>query len=216
MTAPLRLIFMGTPDFAVPSLQALLEGPDQVVAVVCQPDRQRGRGKILSPPPVKALAQQHGIPVLQPVKVRHPDVIEEIRALKPDLIVVIAFGQILPKALLEIPGKGCINVHASLLPRYRGAAPLNWCIINGETEEKTFYDIVSKGSARDMRTFDQHLLEMFETGLITEESAMLYASHRSEIKRGLDTIKSSRGERTSSIDDLRMEQEENDPYNRWS
>jgi len=89
-------------------------------------------------------------------------------------------------------------------------------IINGETEEKTFYDIVSKGSARDMRTFDQHLLEMFETGLITEESAMLYASHRSEIKRGLDTIKSSRGERTSSIDDLRMEQEENDPYNRWS
>lgn len=89
-------------------------------------------------------------------------------------------------------------------------------IINGETEEKTFYDIVSKGSARDMRTFDQHLLEMFETGLITDESAMLYASHRSEIKRGLDTIKSSRGERTSSIDDLRMEQEENDPYNRWS
>ena len=89
-------------------------------------------------------------------------------------------------------------------------------IINGETEEKTFYNVVQAGSTRDMRTFDQHLLELFETGLITEESATLYSSHRSEIKRGLDTIKSSRGERTSSIDDLKMEQEEEDPYKRWS
>jgi twitching motility protein PilT len=88
-------------------------------------------------------------------------------------------------------------------------------IINGETEEKTFYNVIKAGSASDMRTFDQHLLELFETGLITEKSAVLYASHRSEIKRGLDTIKSSRGERTSSIDDLRMEQEEIDPYARW-
>ncbi len=89
-------------------------------------------------------------------------------------------------------------------------------ILNGETEEKTFYNVVQAGSTRDMRTFDQHLLELFETGLITEESATLYSSHRSEIKRGLDTIKSSRGERTSSIDDLKMEQEEEDPYKRWS
>ena len=130
----MRIVFMGTPEFACPTLRTLIERGEQVVAVVTQPDRPKGRGQQTLPPPVKLLAQLHGIPVLQPVKVRHPDVIEEIRALKPDLIVVIAFGQILPKALLEIPGKGCINVHASLLPRYRGAAPLNWCIINGERE----------------------------------------------------------------------------------
>ena len=130
----MRIIFMGTPEFACPTLRALIARGEQVVAVVTQPDRPKGRGQQTLPPPVKLLAERHGIPVLQPVKVRHPDAIEEIRALDPDLIVVIAFGQILPKALLEIPRHGCINVHASLLPRYRGAAPLNWCIINGETE----------------------------------------------------------------------------------
>ncbi|GFO61632.1 methionyl-tRNA formyltransferase [Geomonas silvestris] len=130
----LRIVFMGTPQFACPTLKTLIDRGENVVAVVTQPDRPKGRGQQTLPPPVKELAVAHGIPVLQPVKVRHPEAIEEIRALKPDLIVVVAFGQILPKALLDIPGKGCINVHASLLPRYRGAAPLNWCIINGETE----------------------------------------------------------------------------------
>jgi len=130
----MRIIFMGTPEFACPTLGTLIERGEQVVAVVTQPDRPKGRGQQTLPPPVKLLAEQHGIPVLQPVKVRHPDAIEEIRSLEPDLIVVVAFGQILPKALLEIPKYGCINVHASLLPRYRGAAPLNWCIINGESE----------------------------------------------------------------------------------
>jgi len=130
----LRIVFMGTPEFACPTLRLLIERGEQVVAVVTQPDRPKGRGQQTLPPPVKVLALEHGIPVLQPVKVRAPDAIEEIRALRPDLIVVVAFGQILPKALLEIPGRGCINVHASLLPRYRGAAPLNWCIINGESE----------------------------------------------------------------------------------
>jgi methionyl-tRNA formyltransferase len=130
----LRIIFMGTPDFACPTLKTLIDRGEQVVAVVTQPDRPKGRGQQTLPPPVKLLAQEHDIPVLQPVKVRLPESIEEIRALNPDLIVVVAFGQILPKALLEIPKHGCINVHASLLPRYRGAAPLNWCIINGETE----------------------------------------------------------------------------------
>jgi methionyl-tRNA formyltransferase len=129
-----RIIFMGTPQFACPTLSTLIERGEQVVAVVTQPDRPKGRGQQTLPPPVKVLAEEHGIPVLQPVKVRHPDAIEQIRALEPDLIVVVAFGQILPKALLEIPRLGCVNVHASLLPRYRGAAPLNWCIINGETE----------------------------------------------------------------------------------
>ena len=129
-----RTIFMGTPDFACPALQKLIERGDNLVAVVTQPDRPKGRGQRLMPPPVKALAEKNGIPVYQPQKVRDPAFIDIIRELKPDVIVVVAFGQILPKALLDIPPHGCINVHASLLPRYRGAAPLNWCIINGETE----------------------------------------------------------------------------------
>jgi methionyl-tRNA formyltransferase len=133
MTA-LRVIFMGTPEFACPTLQKLIDRGDQILAVVTQPDRPKGRGQRLMPPPVKELAMRHAIPVYQPLKVRDPEVVDALRALAPDVIVVVAFGQILPKSLLEIPRLGCINVHASLLPRYRGAAPLNWCIINGEHE----------------------------------------------------------------------------------
>lgn len=129
-----RIIFMGTPEFACPTLEKLLERGEQVVAVVSQPDRPKGRGQKLMPPPVKELAEKHGIPVYQPLKIRAPECVETIRELKPDVIIVVAFGQILPKALLDIPPLGCINVHASLLPRYRGAAPLNWCLINGEQE----------------------------------------------------------------------------------
>ena len=129
-----RIIFMGTPDFACPTLQGLINRGENIVAVVTQPDRPKGRGQKLMPPPVKELAEKNGIPVYQPLKVRNPDFVDIIRELKPDVIVVVAFGQILPKALLDIPPHCCINVHASLLPRYRGAAPLNWCIINGETE----------------------------------------------------------------------------------
>ncbi|HEX2769563.1 MAG TPA: methionyl-tRNA formyltransferase [Geobacteraceae bacterium] len=130
----LRLVFMGTPEFAVPALQKLIDRGEVVSAVVTQPDRPKGRGQQLAPPQVKILAEGHGIPVLQPARVRAPDFIEVMRELRPDLILVVAFGQILPKALLDIPRYGCINVHASLLPRYRGAAPINWCIMNGETE----------------------------------------------------------------------------------
>ena len=130
----LRVVFMGTPDFACPTLQKLLDRGEEVIAVVTQPDRPKGRGQKMVPPPVKELAEKNGIPVLQPQKVRAPEFIEILKGMNPDLIVVVAFGQILPKALLDIPKFGCINVHASLLPRYRGAAPLNWCIINGETE----------------------------------------------------------------------------------
>jgi len=129
-----RILFMGTPEFACPTLRTLIERGEHLAAVVTQPDRPKGRGQRLMPPPVKKLALQHGIPVLQPAKVRDPAFIETVLAFKPDVIVVVAFGQILPKVLLEIPPRGCINVHASLLPRYRGAAPLNWCIINGEQE----------------------------------------------------------------------------------
>lgn len=130
----LRVVFMGTPDFACPTLQMLIDRGEDVIAVVTQPDRPKGRGQKTLPPPVKALAEKYGLPVLQPAKVRAPEFIETMMEMKPDVAVVVAFGQILPKALLEIPRFGCINVHASLLPRYRGAAPLNWCIINGETE----------------------------------------------------------------------------------
>ncbi|MGA7826593.1 MAG: methionyl-tRNA formyltransferase [Geobacteraceae bacterium] len=132
--AGLRVVFMGTPDFACPTLQRLIDRGEEVLAVVTQPDRPKGRGQKFLPPPVKVLAESHGLPVLQPLKVRAPEFIDIMREMHPDLIVVVAFGQILPKALLEIPKHGCINVHASLLPRYRGAAPINYCIINGEKE----------------------------------------------------------------------------------
>ena len=127
----MRVIFMGTPDFAVPSLQALLTR-HEVVAVVTQPDKPKGRGKKLQPTPVKAVALEHGIPVLQPVKVREPEVIEQLRGYGADLIAVTAFGQILPEEILNMPKYGCINIHASLLPKYRGAAPIQWAVINGD------------------------------------------------------------------------------------
>lgn len=131
---PLRIIFMGTPDFAATSLAALLQGPDQVVAVVTQPDRPKGRGKKLSPPPVKVLAQDKGIPLLQPAKIRTEAFRDELLAFHPDLVVVTAYGRILPPALLALAPLGCINVHGSLLPRHRGAAPIQWAIMNGDTE----------------------------------------------------------------------------------
>jgi methionyl-tRNA formyltransferase len=131
---PLRIVFMGTPAFACPTLQALIDRGEEILAVVTQPDRPKGRGQQHAPPPVKELAESADLPVLQPVKVRAPEFIDSMRELAPDLIVVIAFGQILPKALLEVPRFGCINIHASLLPRWRGAAPINWCIIAGDTE----------------------------------------------------------------------------------
>jgi methionyl-tRNA formyltransferase len=132
--ATVRTVFMGTPAFAVPTLDVLLTAGLHLVGVYTQPDRPKGRGQSLAMPPVKEMALRHGIPVFQPQKLRAPEVVEELRALAPDLIVVVAFGQILPKSVLEIPRYGCINVHASLLPKYRGAAPINQAIIDGETE----------------------------------------------------------------------------------
>jgi len=128
-----RIVFMGTPDFAVPSLHALIKNGFEVVAVVTQPDKPRGRGKALKPSPVKLAAFAHHLPVLQPVRVREPGFLQEIASLQPDLIITAAFGQILPQALLDIPKIMPINVHGSLLPRYRGAAPIQWALINGET-----------------------------------------------------------------------------------
>lgn len=125
---------MGTPDFAVSSLEAIIEAGHEVIGVVTQPDKVRGRGGKKSFPAVKEAALKHDLTVYQPVKVREPEFLETIRELKPELIVVAAFGQLLPKELLDIPPYGCINVHASLLPKYRGAAPIQAAILNGEEE----------------------------------------------------------------------------------
>lgn len=130
----LRTVFMGTPDFALDTLRGLIEAGCNLVGVYTQPDRPKGRGKKLTPPPVKELALEHDIPVFQPQKLRDPAAVEELKALAPDLIVVVAYGQILPQAVLDIPQHGCINVHASLLPKYRGAAPINKVIVDGECE----------------------------------------------------------------------------------
>jgi methionyl-tRNA formyltransferase len=123
---------MGTPDFAVPSLRALLELGCEVAAVVTQPDRPKGRKRVLTPPPVKEEALKHGISVWQPEKLRGSETVQAIRELQPDLIVTAAYGQILPKAVLEAPRLGCINIHASLLPKYRGGAPIHYAIMNGD------------------------------------------------------------------------------------
>ncbi len=129
----MKVIFMGSPDFAVPCLDMLIREYN-VVAVVTQPDRPKGRGGKISATPVKDRALSAGIPVLQPVSIKEPEVIEQIRSLTPDIIITAAYGQIIPPAILDIPKFGCINVHASLLPKYRGASPIHWSIINGEEE----------------------------------------------------------------------------------
>ncbi len=131
----LRTVFMGTPDFAVPSLEALLRGPDELVAVVTQPDRAAGRGKKPRLSPVKTVAVEAGVPVLQPERLRGEvgtGFRAELKRIAPDLIVVAAFGQILPKEVLNLPPRGCINVHASLLPRWRGASPIQWALAAGD------------------------------------------------------------------------------------
>lgn len=128
----MRIIFMGTPEFAVPSLKALIESEEKVVAVITQSDKPKGRGLEVIPPPTKVLAEKHGIPVLQPQKIRTDEFFNKLKELNPDLICVVAYGKILPKIILDLPPYGCINVHASLLPKYKGAAPINWAIIRGE------------------------------------------------------------------------------------
>lgn len=131
----LKIVFMGTPDFAVESLKKVYEAGYKIEAVVTNPDRPKGRGMKLIPSPVKVFAEEHELNVLQPQKVRNNlEFIEEIKKIKPDVICVVAYGKILPKELLEIPKLGCINVHGSLLPKYRGAAPIQWAVLNGDKE----------------------------------------------------------------------------------
>lgn len=140
----MRVVFMGTPDFAVPTLEALIEN-HEVVGVVTQPDKRKGRGKAMAFSPVKEKALEHEIPVYQPVKVREEAFVQVLRELDPEVIVVAAFGQILPESILNMPKYGCINVHASLLPKYRGAAPIQWSVIDGEKETGVTIMYMEKG-----------------------------------------------------------------------
>lgn len=130
----MKIVYMGTPDFAVPPLAALVQNGYEVTAVVTQPDKPKGRGKTLLPTPVKEEAMKHDIPVYQPLKVREPEFVETLKKLEPDMIIVAAFGQIIPKTILDMPKYGCLNIHASLLPKYRGAAPIQQAVIDGEKE----------------------------------------------------------------------------------
>jgi methionyl-tRNA formyltransferase len=133
-TGPWRLIFLGTPEFAAPSLLALLEAGEDVAAVITQPDRPRGRGRKVSPSPVKDLALSRGLPVLQPQRLKDLELLAALQDLAPDFLVTAAYGRLLPREMLALPRVGSLNVHASLLPRYRGAAPINWSLIRGDAE----------------------------------------------------------------------------------
>jgi methionyl-tRNA formyltransferase len=147
----MRIVFAGTPEFAVPTLQALLDSPNQVCAVYTQPDRPSGRGRKLTPSPVKELATNHNIPVYQPENFKQAEDIEQLRALNTDLLVVVAYGLILPQAVLDIPRLGCINVHGSLLPRWRGAAPIHRALMAGDSKTGiTIMKVVKKLDAGDM------------------------------------------------------------------
>jgi methionyl-tRNA formyltransferase len=128
-----RILFLGSGAFAIPTFEALSDAGHELVALVTQPEREKGRGRALTPPPLKPVAQARGVPILQPPRIREPSTQQSLRSLRPDLAVVVAYGQILPRAVLDIPPRGTINVHASLLPRYRGAAPIQWAIARGET-----------------------------------------------------------------------------------
>ena len=145
----LNIVFMGTPEFSVPCLKALAESQDTVCAVFTQPDKPKGRGYKMIPTPVKSAAIEYNIPVYQPLSLRKGEDAEKsleiLNEINPDLIVVTAYGQILPKEILELPKYGCINIHASLLPRYRGAAPIQWCVLNGEPKTGVTSMMMSEG-----------------------------------------------------------------------
>jgi methionyl-tRNA formyltransferase len=162
----MRLVFLGTPEFAVPSLRALVNAGHEVVAVFTQPDRPKGRGQKQAMPPVKRAALDLGLPVHQPEKVRAPEVVEQLRAMAPETMVVAGYGQIIPQSILDIPPRGIINVHASLLPKYRGAAPLQWAIARGE--QRTGVTTMNIDAGLDTGA----MLLKWETGIGPEETAV--------------------------------------------
>lgn len=161
----MRIVFMGTPDFAAGCLEALLGSEHEIAAVFCQPDKPQGRKQVLTPPPVKVLAKEHGIPVYQPVSLKRGDAADILRELAPQVIVVVAYGKLLPPKILDIPPLGCVNVHASLLPKYRGAGPIQWAILKGEKET----GVTTMYMAEGMDTGD--MIEQAVTPIDPEETA---------------------------------------------
>lgn len=141
----MKIIFMGTPNFAAASLEALIASKHEIMAVVTQPDKPKGRKGELTPSPVKTIAVEKGIKVYQPVRVREQEFVEILRGYNPDVIIVVAFGQIIPESILEIPKYGCVNIHGSLLPKYRGAAPIQWAVLDGEKETGVTTMLMDKG-----------------------------------------------------------------------
>lgn len=161
----MKIIFMGTPDFAVNTLRAIIQAGHEVACVVTQPDKPRGRGKEMQFPSVKEYAVSQDLPVFQPIKIREAECVERLRTYEAELIVVVAFGQILPQVILDMPKYGCINVHASLLPKYRGAAPIQWAVINGEkTSGVTIMQMDSGLDTGDMIAKTEVALTPQETG----------------------------------------------------
>ena len=161
----MKVVFMGTPDFAVGTLEEIVKAGHEVAAVVTQPDKPKGRGKTLMPTPVKEAALKYAIPVYQPLKVRAEEFVKVLEKIAPDIIVVAAFGQIISKEILELPKYGCINVHASLLPAYRGAAPIQWAVINGDKESGVTIMQMDEGlDTGDMLMVQKYTLDAKETG----------------------------------------------------
>ncbi|MDX2177739.1 MAG: methionyl-tRNA formyltransferase [Candidatus Sumerlaeia bacterium] len=183
----MRVVFFGSPAFALPTLQMLIDSPHEVAAVVSQPDKPAGRGLRMTPPPVKELALANGLPVLQPEKVRTDAFAEELAALAPDVAVVVAYGKILPKRILETPRHGCLNIHASLLPKYRGAAPIQWAIVRGET--KTGVSIMQLDEGMDtgavVSTAEVDILEDDDARSLADMLSMVGAD---EMRKALERL----------------------------
>jgi methionyl-tRNA formyltransferase len=188
----MRIIFFGTPEFAVPSLKALENSGEDISAVVTQPDRTKGRGRRLSAPPVKEYAASRGMAVLQPLQVRSPEFLDSLSVLKPEMIVVVAYGRIIPPSLLRLPPHGCINLHASILPKYRGAAPIQWAIVRGETKTGVTTMLMDEG----LDTGDTLLTA--ETQITPEDNALILGSRLSMIGADL-LVETIRGMRDGSV-----------------
>jgi methionyl-tRNA formyltransferase len=189
----LKIVFMGTPDFAVGCLKELYKAGHEIAAVVTQPDKPKGRGKELAMPPVKELAISLGLTVYQPLKAKNPEFIDIIRKINPEAIVVVAFGQILSKELLDIPKYGCINVHASLLPKYRGAAPIQWAVIDGQKESGVTTMLMDVGvDTGDILMKSVRQLDSKETGgslfdKLSEDGAKLIVKTLEGLEKGTVT-----------------------------
>jgi methionyl-tRNA formyltransferase len=198
-----KIVFMGTPQFAVPCLQRLLEEGHDLLGVFTQPDKPKGRGYTLTPPPVKVVAQQNGIAVYQPKTLKDGKAVKILKELNPELIIVVAYGKILPKEILLLPKYGCINIHASILPKYRGAAPIQWAVINGDKET----GVTSMYMDEDLDTGDMLIFDTVEienddsSGTMHDKLSMLGAQVLSKTIKKLEEgtlirVKQNNGEAT--------------------